>query len=288
MGDKQPPPANPDDPEPGQAPGGGAGPGGTSRERSEWGRAWGRAAEEPEFTIDELAARAGMTVRNVRAYAARGLISGPRLEGRTGYYRHEHLQRLQLVRELVDRGYTLAAVEQAVRSSPTSAAGHTMDLLNLLDQPQREVEPEIMTIDALTSLAGVTHDDRLIEAMTEFGLLEPVEGDPTRVRLLLPSVVRAGAAAVSLGLPAASVIEIFPLVRTNLRTIADEFVEKVASGIVQPFVDAGLPEEQWTGIFESIQTLLSVASQVTLSVFRHELGEAIDAEIGTFLDQMRP
>ena len=49
-----------------------------------------------EYTVDELAARAQMTVRNVRAYAGRGLIDAPRLEGRTGYYNREHLQRLQL------------------------------------------------------------------------------------------------------------------------------------------------------------------------------------------------
>ena len=72
-----------------------------------------RAVPE-EFTVDELAARAQMTVRNVRAYAGRGLIDAPRLEGRTGYYTLEHLQRLQLIRQLIDRGYTLAAVERAV------------------------------------------------------------------------------------------------------------------------------------------------------------------------------
>ena len=53
-----------------------------------------------------------MTVRNLRAYASRGLIDAPRLEGRTGYYSLKHLQRLQLIRQLLDRGYTLAAVEK--------------------------------------------------------------------------------------------------------------------------------------------------------------------------------
>lgn len=247
----------------------------------------GGAADE-EFTIDELAGRAGMTVRNVRAYASRGLIPGPRLEGRTGYYRREHLQRLQLVREFVDRGYTLAAVEEAVRSSPSSAAGHTLDLLHLLDQPHLEVHPEEMTVHALSSLAGIDHDERFIAAMTEFGLLEPVEGDPERVRLLLPTVVRAGAAAVALGLPASSVIDLFPLVQANLRTIADEFVQRVAASIVQPFLEAGLPEEQWSGILESTETLLSVAGQVTLGIFKHELGQSIDRQVGTVLGQITP
>ena len=52
-----------------------------------------RPEDDDEFTVDELAARAQMTVRNVRAYASRGLIDAPRLEGRTGFYSLKHLQR---------------------------------------------------------------------------------------------------------------------------------------------------------------------------------------------------
>src|SRR3954469_6089843 len=54
-----------------------------------------------ELTIDELARAVGMTVRNVRAYASRGLMPPPRLVGRTGYYGEEHVTRLTLVRELL-------------------------------------------------------------------------------------------------------------------------------------------------------------------------------------------
>src|ERR1700712_251909 len=93
------------------------------------------AAAGEEFTVDELAARAQMTVRNVRAYAGRGLIEAPRLEGRTGYYTREHLQRLQLIRQLLERGFTLAAIEKAILNAPQSAAGHTLDLMTILDQP---------------------------------------------------------------------------------------------------------------------------------------------------------
>ena len=34
---------------------------------------------EQELTVDDLAARAGVTVRNLRAYAARGLLPPPRM-----------------------------------------------------------------------------------------------------------------------------------------------------------------------------------------------------------------
>lgn len=234
-----------------------------------------------EFTVDELAARAHMTVRNVRAYASRGLIDAPRLEGRTGYYTLEHLQRLQLIREFIDRGYTLAAVERAVLSSPVSAAGHTLDLLRLLDQPHRGLQPEVMSRDALAALAGIPRDDALIDALAEYRLVEWLDDAHDAVRLLQPNVVRGGAAAVALGVRPETVIALFPVIQSNLRTIADEFVQRVVAEIVQPFLAAGLPEDEWPSILQAVENLLTAASQVTLGVFRQELSDAIDDEIGT-------
>lgn len=47
--------------------------------------------EEPKLTVDELAARAGVTVRTVRFYSTKGLLPppviGPR---RVGHYGPEH------------------------------------------------------------------------------------------------------------------------------------------------------------------------------------------------------
>ncbi len=225
-----------------------------------------------------------MTVRNVRAYASRGLIDAPRLQGRTGYYTLDHLQRLQLIREYIDRGYTLSAVERAVSRTSRTSAGHTLDLLRLLDEPQHDAEPEIMSRDALAALAGVPRDDALIVAMGEFNLVEWLDDED--VRLLQPTVVRAGAAAVALGLDPKTVISLFPLLSTNLREIADAFVSGVATEIFQPFLDAGMPEDEWPRILRSIESLLPVASQVMLGIFRRQLSEAIDGEIGQQLSEV--
>jgi len=230
-----------------------------------------------EFTVDELAARAQMTVRNVRAYAGRGLIEAPRLAGRTGYYNREHLQRLQLIRQLLDRGFTLAAVEKAIQSAPQSAAGHTLDLMTILDLPEQD-EAEIMSRDDLAALAGVARDASLVDAMVELGLVEALEGD--RVRLVEPAVVRAGAAAVSMGLAPATVIGLFPTLQEHLRAITDTFVRDVVTELIQPFIDAGFPEDDWERIISLVDGLLPIASQVTLGVFRSEFRQSIDAEIG--------
>ena len=233
-----------------------------------------------EFTVDELAARAEMTVRNVRAYAGRGLIAAPRLEGRTGYYTREHLQRLQLIRQLIERGYTLAAVEKAIAGAPSAAAGHALDLISILDLPNDDDGAQVMSRDALTALAGVERDDALINSMEEFGLVEWVDGNPEVVRLLEPTVVRTGAAAVAIGLAPETVIALFPVLKSHLREIADTFVREVSAEIIRPFVDAGVPEDQWPEILRTIENLVPIASQVTLGIFRSQFREAIDAEIG--------
>lgn len=230
-----------------------------------------------EFTVDELAARAQMTVRNVRAYASRGLIEAPRLAGRTGYYNREHLQRLQLIRQLLERGFTLAAIEKALDGTPHQAAGHTLDLMTILDRAE-DGEAEVMAREDLAALASVERDDALIESMVGLGLVEKLEGD--RVRLVEPAVVRAGAAAVTMGLTPETVVALFPVLQTHLRTIADTFVREVVAEMIQPFIDAGFPEEEWERIIALVDGLLPIASQVTLGIFRSEFRRSIDAEIG--------
>ena len=238
-------------------------------------------AEDPthgdEFTVDELAARAQMTVRNVRAYASRGLIEAPRLAGRTGYYNREHLQRLQLIRQLLERGFTLAAIEKALAGTPHKAAGHTLDLMTILDRSE-DGEAEVMPREDLAALASVERDDALIESMVGLGLVEKLEDD--RVRLVDPPVVRAGAAAVTMGLAPETVVALFPVLQTHLRSIADTFVREVVAEMIQPFIDAGFPEEEWDRIIALVDGLLPIASQVTLGIFRSEFRRSIEAEIG--------
>lgn len=238
-------------------------------------------AEDPtpgdELTVDELAARAQMTVRNVRAYASRGLIEAPRLVGRTGYYNREHLQRLQLIRQLLERGFTLAAIEKALAGTPHKAAGHTLDLMTILDLSE-DGEAEVMSREDLAALAGVERDDALIESMVGLGLVEKLEGD--RLRLVEPAVVRAGAAAVTMGLAPETVVALFPVLQTHLRTIADTFVREVVAEMIQPVIDAGFPEQEWERIIGLVDGLLPIASQVTLGIFRSEFRRSIQAEIG--------
>lgn len=245
------------------------------------------SARRGELTIDELAARVGMTVRNVRAYATRGLLAAPRLVGRKGYYNDEHVARLALVRDLLERGYTLNAVEKALGDNPQVPETHALDLLTLLTRPiGGAVEPEDITVTALAELAGIEHDPAFVEALAGRGLLAPIEGsDGERVRLLRPALVRAGAQAMRMGLGKERVLVLFDDATTHLGTTAESFVGAFRDDVWRSFLDEGMPEERWGELVTSIETLLSVVSQAVLASFRYELAQVIERvvteELGT-------
>lgn len=85
------------------------------------------AAPAPTLTVDELASRAGVTVRTIRFYSTRGLLPppviGPR---RVGHYGQEHLSRLGLIEELQHQGMTLAAIERYLEQLPADLSAHEL------------------------------------------------------------------------------------------------------------------------------------------------------------------
>ncbi len=247
----------------------------------------GQPRGRAEMTIDQLAAAVGMTVRNVRAYASRGLVPPPRLVGRTGYYDQTHADRLKLVRELVDKGYTLNAVEKALAESPVVSDSNALDLLALLAKPlEAAQEPEVMSIDELASLSGIgsLREELLLDELIEMKLIERVDED--HVKVLYPTLVRIGAQAIGLGMERAKVIGMLSMINEHLDAIAQQFVGTFRDDVWAPFRDAGMPEDQWQTILGSMDALLPVASQAVLAAFRDRLATAIDDALGEELARM--
>ena len=100
-----------------------------------------RQGRTPALTIEELARRTGLSTRNVRAYRTAGLLPPPRLEGRTGRYGDEHLRRLTVVARLQQRGWSLAAIRDALAAQD---AGRSLEeLLDLSAERGRDWVDEL-------------------------------------------------------------------------------------------------------------------------------------------------
>jgi DNA-binding transcriptional MerR regulator len=62
------------------------------------------------MTIEELGERAGITTRTIRSYQTMGMVPAPQKIGRTGYYAEAHLERLEAIGRLMQRGFSLASI----------------------------------------------------------------------------------------------------------------------------------------------------------------------------------
>lgn len=240
------------------------------------------AGPEPDdaLTVDQLAARAGMTVRNVRAYAARGLLPPPRMVGRTGYYGRQHLARLRLVREMLAEGWSLSVIERTLASAPATASTTTLALHRALVAPWLPPEPEETTPAELASLAGLPEDPALVDELVEFGLVERLTGDDgvERLRVLDPALLTAGLQVVDLGVPPRVLLAAQGEVIAHVREIARTYVEMFVGTAVDALV-GGEPEERLAEVGGVVARLQAAAAQALLASFRTEMAAAVESAV---------
>ncbi|MEU3896647.1 MerR family transcriptional regulator [Streptomyces sp. NPDC045251] len=135
------------------------------------------------LTIDELAARAGVTVRTVRFYGTKGLLPppviGPR---RVGRYGGEHLARLALIEELQHQGMTLAAIERYLKQLPPDLSAHDLALHRAVVASWAPETMERVTREELGRRAGRPLTDEEVDRLGAMDVVVPDgDGDGYRV-----------------------------------------------------------------------------------------------------------
>ncbi|MFF4136718.1 MerR family transcriptional regulator [Streptomyces mirabilis] len=133
--------------------------------------------EEPTLTVDELAARAGVTVRTIRFYSSKGLLPppviGPR---RVGHYSQEHLARLALIEELQRQGMTLAAIERHLQQLPADLSAQDLALHRAVVASWAPDAAEDVRREELERRAGRPLGEEDLERLVAMNIIERAEG----------------------------------------------------------------------------------------------------------------
>ncbi|MGW1199991.1 MerR family transcriptional regulator [Streptomyces sp. NPDC002536] len=130
------------------------------------------------LTIDELAARAGMTVRTVRFYGTRGLLPPPEIgPRRVGHYGPEHLSRLALIEELQRQGLTLAAIERYVQGLPADLSARDLAIHRAVVASWTPDAAEETTREELERRAGRALTEEDVDRLAAMDVLERADGD---------------------------------------------------------------------------------------------------------------
>lgn len=246
-----------------------------------------------EFPIEELAHRAGLSVRNVRSHISRGLLPPGARRGRSARYTADHVDRLDLIGGLRRRGFTLAAIEVLINQSGTRTAEEALRLYRGMLAPWEPEEPVEIGAGALPEWVGVPADDpaadelrRAGARLLEAGLAEPA--GPDRIRLLRPDLVRAGAQAVRLGMSVDSVLALHRDLDRHTGHVAELFLALFRDQIWAGHVRDGLPPGGAPGIQHAVEGLQPVATLALLSSFRSVMRSAMDEFIARISEDLAP
>ena len=229
------------------------------------------------MTIDELARRTGMTVRNIRAHQSRGLVPPPEVRGRTGYYGDAHVLRIELIKELQADGFNL----ESIRKLLEGAGGSSAEVLNFsrtLRAPFEDEQSEIISAEELASRWGGALDERLMARAEKLGMFREL-GDG-QYEVLSPRLQAAGMQLAELGVPPEVALDVAAQVRTSARRVARVFIELFMESVWKPFNEAGRPEEEWPKVREALERLRPLASEALLSIFQQVMSETVEEVTG--------
>jgi DNA-binding transcriptional MerR regulator len=246
-----------------------------------------RTLRAMEMRIDELAARTGVTSRNIRAYQAKGLLPAPRLEGRTGYYDDGHVQRLEMIEELSERGFSLAAVKALLDA--WAQGGDLGDLIGferLVAAPFVDAEPERMKVsELLERFPDAADDPSLLQRAIEEGVIDQVDGE--EVVLPAPMLVEAGQELTRLGIPLADVLDLVGAIRADVADIADRCVDLVGDRVA-PAVLASAPDpETLAELSDAVARLRTIALEVVRPFLVQELNRAVERRLAAVAEAER-
>lgn len=248
-----------------------------------------QATGSAEYTVDELARAADATVRNVRAYQDRGLLPPPEKRGRTGIYTSDHLARLRLINQLLDRGYTLGNIAELIAA--WEKGQNLRDLLGLesaITSPWSEELPGYFTMPEIISMFAkrekLTEIPELLRRVTELGILQ---ADGLRFRAPRPRLVHAAAQLVAMGIPLSALLDILRMLRGNVERVANELVQLALRYVLTHHLKDGLPKaNEVSKIAELIWKLRPIADVAVDAEVARAMELAVQKYLGDILSSV--
>jgi DNA-binding transcriptional MerR regulator len=238
---------------------------------------------EDALTVDELARRTGMTVRNIRAHQSRGLLPPPEVRGRTGYYGPEHMARIELIRELQADGFNLESVRRLLEGAGGSSE-EVLRFTRALRAPFEDEQPQIVSGEELAERWGAA-DPKLLARAQKLGIVRPL-GDG-KFEELSPRLARASAELAALGVAPETALSVAAKIRRHAEGVSRAFVELFLDEVWKPFEEAGRPKDRWPEVREALERLRPLAAESLLAIFQITMSEAVEKAFGRELERTR-
>jgi len=218
-----------------------------------------------EYRIEQLAQSAGVAVDTIRFYQGKGLLTAPRRQGRVTWYGEAHLDRLQRIKQLQQRGFTLTVIRRFLEGElePSDEA-----LVAAVTSP---AAPETLSLEELSARSGVAAP--LLKGLEQAGLLLPAaDGDEPRYPAADLAVLAAGLKLVEAGVPLGALMELGARPAAAVETTAREAVELFDRHVRERIqAEAGAPEAAERELLATFNDLLDASGTLVRKHFERTL-----------------
>lgn len=235
------------------------------------------SSDPVEYTVDELARRAGIVVSTVRLYQNKGLLASPTKRGRVGYYGESHVARLLVIAQLQERGFSLAGIKELLDGMETGES--LRSVLGLGHQSSiwsAEAAQTMPLVELAGHLPSVEFTPAVVQRVIELGMVE-FSPDGADVIVRSPSFLKIGSELAALGVPGDEILDEYEQLRAQTEEIARRFTELFRRRMWEPFVKRGMTADQIPPLLATLEKLAPLAEDVTTMSLRHSLQAAAEA-----------
>jgi DNA-binding transcriptional MerR regulator len=221
------------------------------------------------YGLTELVERSGVPARTIRWYQSEGLLPKPTKRGRDAVYTEDHLQRLQLIAELRDRGLTLTAIRDLVgRDRPARTVAEWLGIDATLSAPWSEDRPRIVDRRELAELTSGRRAGLLAE-LQDAGYIQP--GDAGTWLVPSPALLDLALQLHDAGVDVDLTGKLRDLLRRRLSKAVDDAVKLIVGRTGAGFAGSATPEEVAT----AIGALRPIARETTSLILAQEVERAL-------------
>lgn len=223
--------------------------------------------------MDELAARADVSVDTVRFYQSRRLLPAPRRAGRLAWYGQEHLDRLARIRTLQGRGLSLATIRRLLNGELDAADEALVTAVSASDHAGPAGGLELLTLEEMADRSGIPV--AVLAAVEREGILSTRQaGGRARYTGADVEMAAAGLKLLEAGLPLPEILDLARRHHAAMRAVAEQAVEMFDDHVRHRLRDSGLPAEETAArLVEAFTALLPATTALVSHHFRRTLLE---------------
>ena len=225
--------------------------------------------DEASYTIDQLAARTGVPSRTIRFYQSKGALPPPVRRGRKAYYGPAHVERLELIARLQDRGLQIRAIRNLLdqldcgRASLEDWLGFEAELRT----PWSEDVPQLLTEEEIQErIQG--RPPGLVAALVSAGLLER---EANRYLVRSPALLKMVLTLEANGIDVETANEATAILARHLSKAAKELSLHFQEHMSERLRDGGLDSSG-----QVLNALKPIALEAAAVIFAQEIQHALE------------